>query len=243
MLEVDALDVGYGPLTVLRGVSLRVDEGEMVAVVGPNGAGKSTLLRGITGLAAVQGGRVRFEGSDITGWKTPAIARAGLSHVLEDRGLFAPMTVGENLRLGAYCSPKGSKGSDRYELVRELFPILHDRRNQAAGNLSGGEQKMLAIARALMSQPRMLLLDEPSAGLAPLVVKRLYEAVGELHADGLSVLIVEQNVRVALDVAQRGYVISVGRIEVEGAAAELRDDPHVQELYLGGGAPSASGGS
>lgn len=239
MLEVRGIDAGYGPITVLRGVTLRVDEGEMVAVVGPNGAGKSTLLRGVTGLAELRRGSVHFRGERIDGIPAHAVARRGLAHVLENRALFAPLSVEQNLRMGAYAAGRPNR-KGAYDLVYDLFPVLRDRRDQAAGTLSGGEQKMLAIARALMARPSMLLLDEPSAGLAPLVVRRLYEAISELHADGLAVVVVEQNVRVALDVARRAYVLSEGQIKAEGSSDDLKRGHEIQALYLGGATDSTA---
>lgn len=239
LLNVRDVDAGYGGLAVLHGVNLSVSEGELVALVGPNGAGKSTMMRTIVGLVRAAKGSIHYGQRDITNQSPHKVAREGLSLVLEERGLFAPLTVSQNLRLGLYAGNRGDGGSAdgarEYELVYGLFPVLHERRDQVSGTLSGGEQKMLAVGRALMSRPSMLLLDEPCAGLAPILVDRLYDAIRRLHEEeGLSVLVVEQNVRVALQLCQRAYVITNGVIRMEGQAQELMDDPEIRSLYLGG---------
>ncbi len=234
LLELDRVTSGYGRLPVLHEVSLAVGAGEIVALIGANGAGKSTLLNTVMAMVPLSGGDIRFDGASIAGAATPAIVRAGLAQVPERRQLFGAMTVEENLRLGAYAR------ADRAGVVATLdeqfrqFPILRERRRQAAQTLSGGEQQMLAIARAMMSRPRLMLLDEPSLGLAPLMVTRIMDQIVALRAAGGTVLVVEQNARAALAIADRGYVLENGRITVSGAAAELLGNPAVQEAYLGG---------
>jgi len=239
LLELDRITSGYGRLPVLREVSLTVRTGEIVALIGANGAGKSTLLNTVMGLVAVAGGSIRFDGRVISGLPTSAIVRAGLAQVPERRQLFGAMTVEDNLRLGAYVhTDRAAVEQAQTEQFRQ-FPILQERRRQAAQTLSGGEQQMLAIARAMMSRPRLLLLDEPSLGLAPLVVERIMAQIVELRAAGGTVLVVEQNARAALDIADRGYVLENGRISVEGDAAALLRNPAVQDAYLGGESGSA----
>ena len=234
MLEVVDLDVGYGDVTIVRGASLRVAEGEVVALVGTNGAGKTTLLRGISGLLPPRGGRVRFLGADVTGRAAHRLVALGLAHVPESRALFPTMTVLENLELGAYTP--GARGRWRTTLAEmcELFPVLAERQPQLAGTLSGGEQQMLAIARGLMTRPRLLILDEPSLGLAPRVVAGIFRAIELIRTRGTTVLLVEQNVRHALRVSQRGYVLENGRIALEGSSAELLSSDKVRRAYLGG---------
>jgi branched-chain amino acid transport system ATP-binding protein len=239
LLELEGVTSGYGRLPVLREVSLNVASGEIVALIGANGAGKSTLLNTVIGMVAVSGGAIRFDGRAITGMPTPAIVRAGLAQVPERRQLFGAMTVEENLRLGAYVHrERAAVAQAQAEQLRQ-FPILAERRRQAAQTLSGGEQQMLAIARAMMSRPRLLLLDEPSLGLAPLVVERIMAQIVALRAAGGTVLVVEQNARAALDIADRGYVLENGRITVAGDAAALLGNPAVQDAYLGGQGGSA----
>jgi branched-chain amino acid transport system ATP-binding protein len=231
LLELRDVEARYGPVQALHGVSLRVDEGEIVAVLGGNGAGKTTTLRAISGLVD-HSGEVRFAGERITRASPERVARLGIAHVPEGRGIFRELSVWDNLRLGAYVQGDGFDSD--YERMRGYFPWLEDRRNQQAGTLSGGEQQMLALARALMSRPRLLLLDEPSLGLAPLVVAEIFRIVGELNEkDRLSVLVVEQNARIALRSAARAYVLEVGRVAVEGAAAELAENESVRRSYLG----------
>jgi branched-chain amino acid transport system ATP-binding protein len=239
MLRLEHVSSGYGASPVLREVSLEVKRGEIVALIGANGAGKSTLLNTVMGLVRARGGSILFDGAEIGGLKTQAIVRRGLAQVPERRQLFGTMSVEENLRMGAYSSPH-----DVGERLREqfaLFPILAERRRQPAQTLSGGEQQMLAIARANMSRPRLLLLDEPSLGLAPLLVERVIADIRRLRAAGGTVLVVEQNARAALVAADRGYVIENGRVTRSGDAAALLADPAMQDAYLGGEGASTRG--
>jgi branched-chain amino acid transport system ATP-binding protein len=233
VLEVSELTVSYGGLRVLWGVSFRVGAGELVALIGPNGAGKSTALKAIAGLIPVEAGRVSFDGASLLEEPPYTRIRRGLSLVPEGRALFPAMTVGENLELGGFAVPPPDGLRPAIERVSALFPILAARRAQLAGTLSGGEQQMLAIAMALLSRPRLLVLDEPSLGLAPLVVDQLYGAVARLKRDGLTILLVEQQVFLALELADRAYVLETGRIRQEGTGRALLADPHVQAAYLG----------
>jgi branched-chain amino acid transport system ATP-binding protein len=234
LLELDRMSCGYGRSPVLHEVSLTVGAGEIVALIGANGAGKSNLLNTVMGLVTLSSGDIRFGATSIARRPTPAIVRAGLAQVPERRQLFGTMTVEENLRMGAYArADRGGIGASLEEQFRH-FPILSERRHQQAQTLSGGEQQMLAIARALMSQPQLLLLDEPSLGLAPLIVAKIMGQIAALRAAGGTVLVVEQNARAALDIADRGYVLENGRITVSGKAAELLGNPAVQDAYLGG---------
>jgi branched-chain amino acid transport system ATP-binding protein len=234
LLELDNVSSGYGRTPVLHGASLSVAKGEIVALIGANGAGKSTLLNSIMGIVPLTGGDIRFNGQSISRTQTPAIVRSGLAQVPERRQLFGTMSVEENLRLGAYtCSDRTLTAATMEEQFRQ-FPILLERRHQASQTLSGGEQQMLAIARAMMSQPKLLLLDEPSLGLAPLMVARIMDQIVALRAAGGTVLVVEQNARAALDIADRGYVLENGRITVTGKASDLLGNPAVQDAYLGG---------
>ncbi|MEJ5363866.1 MAG: ABC transporter ATP-binding protein [Desulfosoma sp.] len=236
MLIVRNLRAGYGRIEALHGVSLSVRHGEIVAIVGANGAGKSTLLRAVAGLIVPWQGEVLFEERSLAGTKPPAIVAAGIGLVPEGRWLFPPMSVLDNLRLGAYLRlRRGEKEAVREDLERvfELFPILAERRKQPAGSLSGGEQQMLAIARALMSRPKMLLLDEPSTGLAPLLVEKIFETIVQLNGEGITFLLVEQNARAALAVASRGYVLETGRMVLQGKAGDLLEDQEVKRAYLG----------
>ena len=231
LLELDGVDANYGQLQVLHGLSLRVGEGEVVAVLGGNGAGKTTTLRAVSGMVSTSGD-VRFAGERITRASPERVARLGIAHVPEGRGIFSELSVFENLQLGAYLRRNGF-GED-YERVRGYFPWLERRRDQQAGTLSGGEQQMLALARALMARPRLLLLDEPSLGLAPIVVRGLFEIVGELNEkEGLAVLVVEQNAKLALRSSSRAYVLEVGRVALEGPSAELAENESVRKAYLG----------
>ena len=235
MLELTDVDVRYGNIRALRGVSLRVAQGELVALIGSNGAGKTTTLRTISGLLRPTEGAITFEGADISRAATDRIVALGISHCPEGRRIFGGLTVGENLRLGAVSRSDRRAIAEDLEMVLGLFPLLQERLSQAGGTLSGGEQQMLAIGRALMSRPRLLLLDEPSLGLAPLMVERIFATIGELKAQGRTILLVEQNVHHALDMADRAYVMETGRITLEGPAAVLRHDPKVEQSYLGVG--------
>jgi branched-chain amino acid transport system ATP-binding protein len=233
MLEVRDLTVAYGDLRVLWGVSLAVAAGELVALIGPNGAGKSTALKAMAGLVPIEAGRVTLNGASLLDEPAYARIRRGMSLVPEGRGLFPAMTVQENLELGGFAVPPPEGLRAAIDRVSALFPILAARRRQLAGTLSGGEQQMLAVAMALVSRPRLLLLDEPSLGLAPLVVDQLYDTIGRLKASGLTILLVEQQVFLALELADRAYVLETGRIRQEGRGAALLADPHVREAYLG----------
>jgi branched-chain amino acid transport system ATP-binding protein len=230
LLELDGVEARYGPVRALKGVSLHVDEGEIVAVLGANGAGKTTTLRAVSGTVR-RSGEIRFAGKQLRGGPE-AVARAGVAHVPEGRGTFGELSVTENLRLGAYTR-RGKVDGD-IARVTDWFPWLAERGGQQAGTLSGGEQQMLALARALMSRPHLLMLDEPSLGLAPLVVREIFRIVRELNEqEGLAVLVVEQDARIALDVAHRAYVLEVGEVALTGSSAELRDDESVRKSYLG----------
>jgi branched-chain amino acid transport system ATP-binding protein len=231
LLELEDVHARYGPVEALHGVSLSVGEGEVVAVLGGNGAGKTTTLRAVSGLVSTSG-EVRFGGERITRAAPERVARAGVAHVPEGRGIFQELSVYENLRLGAYLRRKGF--AESYERACGLFPFLEARRQQQAGTLSGGEQQMLAIARALMSRPRLLLLDEPSLGLAPIVVREIFTILGDLNEkEGLAVLVVEQNAKLALRSSSRAYVLEVGRVALEGPSTELAEDESVRNSYLG----------
>jgi branched-chain amino acid transport system ATP-binding protein len=231
LLELDDVHARYGLVEALHGVSLSVGEGEVVAVLGGNGAGKTTTLRAVSGLVSTSG-EVRFAGERITRAAPERVARAGVAHVPEGRGIFQELSVYENLRLGAYLRRKGF--AESYERACGLFPFLEARRQQQAGTLSGGEQQMLAIARALMSRPRLLLLDEPSLGLAPIVVREIFGILGDLNEkEGLAVLVVEQNAKLALRSSSRAYVLEVGRVALEGPSTELAEDESVRNSYLG----------
>ncbi len=230
LLELDRVSSGYGRSPVLHDVSLTVGAGEIVALIGANGAGKSTLLNTVMGLVATSSGEIRFDGRLIARIPTPAIVRAGIAQVPERRQLFGTMSVEENLLMGGYAS--GDLSALEEQLAR--FPIMRERRHQLARTLSGGEQQMVALARAAMSRPRLLLLDEPSLGLAPMIVTRIMREIAALREAGGTVLIVEQNAHAALGIADRGYVLENGRIALEGPAAELLVNPAVQEAYLGG---------
>ena len=231
LLELEDVHARYGPVQALRGVSLTVGVGEIVAVLGGNGAGKTTTLRAVSGLVSTSG-EVRFAGDRITRAAPERVARAGVAHVPEGRGIFPQLSVRDNLRLGAYLR-RGSF-DEGYERVRGHFPWLEERDKQEAGTLSGGEQQMLAIARALMSKPRLLMLDEPSLGLAPKVVRDIFRILGELNEqDGLAVLVVEQNAKLALRSSSRAYVLEVGQVALEGPSAELAENESVRKSYLG----------
>ncbi|MDR1686050.1 MAG: ABC transporter ATP-binding protein [Desulfovibrio sp.] len=233
-LEVDDLRAGYGPVQVLHGISLHVEEGEIVTILGANGAGKTTTLLSVSGLADITGGSVRLRGRDIHTLRADEIVTLGLTQAPEGRRIFGPLSVMENLRLGAFTVKDRKSATRTLEEVFELFPRLCERRSQPAGTLSGGEQQMLAIARALMAKPSLLLLDEPSLGLAPLLVRAIFETVRAINESGVTVLIVEQNARAALKLARRGYILEMGRIVMEGDAPSLLADSGVQQAYLGG---------
>ncbi|GGQ16294.1 ABC transporter ATP-binding protein [Streptosporangium pseudovulgare] len=234
MLEISGLDVHYGGVHALRGLSLTVGPGEIVALLGNNGAGKTTTLAAASGLVRPSGGTVVFDGHDVTGGRPHRVTALGLVHVPEGRRVFSTLTVHENLQLGGYLVRDQAEVRKRIDRVYELLPRLAERRAQQGGTLSGGEQQMLAIGRALVTGPRMLLLDEPSMGLAPLVVASVMELIAQINAEGTAVLLVEQNATAALGIAHRGYVIENGERVLDGPAAELRDDPRVVEAYLGG---------
>jgi len=234
MLELRDLHVYYGHLHALKGISLEVHPGEIVTIVGSNGAGKTTTLMAISGLLRPRQGSIRYRGQDLTRMAPHEIVKVGISHCPEGRQIFAPLTVRENLLLGAYHRRDRTAVARDWAWVEALFPVLAERRHQRAGTLSGGEQQMLAIARALMSRPQVLLLDEPSLGLAPLLVNRIFEVIQELREQGVTILLVEQNAYQALQVADRAYVLETGEIKLQGPARELANDPAVKKAYLGG---------
>ncbi|MCL4800687.1 MAG: ABC transporter ATP-binding protein [Burkholderiales bacterium] len=233
LLELDGLEVAYGGIKAVKGIDLAVDRGELVCLIGANGAGKTTTLKAICGLLHPRAGRVRYDGEDITGTPSYRLVARGLAMVPEGRGIFRQLTVEENLAMGAFV--RGDRQGVRRDLERvfEIFPRLAERRTQSGGTLSGGEQQMLAIGRAMMSRPKLLLLDEPSMGLAPLLVQRIFETVCEIAREGVTILLIEQNARLALEISTRGYVMESGTIPLSGPAAELLADPRVREAYLG----------
>jgi branched-chain amino acid transport system ATP-binding protein len=233
LLELQRVHVHYGPIQALKGISLTVESGEIVTLLGANGAGKTSTLRAISGLVRPSAGRILLQDVDLAHRKPHEIVALGVGHVPEGRRIFPRLSVEENLRLGAFTVRDRAEIARRQEYVFSLFPRLAERRHQAGGTLSGGEQQMLAIGRALMMQPRILLLDEPSMGLAPVLVESIFEVIQRLNRDGTTILLVEQNARMALEVAHRGYVLETGRIVLSGPAAELAADPRVQAAYLG----------
>jgi branched-chain amino acid transport system ATP-binding protein len=235
MLTLKSVQAGYGRLPVLKGISVHVRQGEVVTLIGGNGAGKTTTLRTISGLLPPRKGAIDFAGHDLTRLPPERIVTLGLALVPEGRRVFRTLSVTANLELGAYHRRDKSEVRRDLEEIRARFPILQERAHQAAGTLSGGEQQILAIGRALMARPRLLMLDEPSMGLAPRMVTQVYQILAELKAQGTTILLVEQNARAALKVADRGYVLETGRIILDGTAADLRDDPEVQRAYLGKG--------
>jgi len=232
LLEVADIHVYYGAIEALKGVSITVEEGEVVTLIGSNGAGKSTTLRSISGLTPASSGRITFDGQEITRTAAHEIVGSGIALSPEGRHCFARMTVRENLDLGAYRR-RGPEVAADLERVFELFPRLKERERQKAGTMSGGEQQMLAIGRALMARPRLLMLDEPSMGIAPILVQRIYGTIGEINRSGVAILLVEQNANYALDIAKRGYVLETGRVVLANESQKLRDDPEVQRAYLG----------
>jgi branched-chain amino acid transport system ATP-binding protein len=232
LLEVSDIHAHYGAIEALKGVSLTVEEGEVVTLIGSNGAGKSTTLRSISGLTPASGGSVTFAGEEITRVPAHEIVSRGIALSPEGRHVFPRMTVRDNLDLGAHHR-RGPEIAEDLERVFELFPRLQERERQKAGTMSGGEQQMLAIGRALMARPQLLMLDEPSMGIAPILVQRIYETIREINSLGVAILLVEQNANYALDISTRGYVLETGRIALTNSSASLRDDPEVQRAYLG----------
>jgi branched-chain amino acid transport system ATP-binding protein len=233
VFEVKSIDVFYGDAQALYGLSLQVREGEVVTLVGANGAGKTTTLRAISGLRPVARGDIVFEGRSLLGEPAHRRAELGIALVPEGRDLWPQLTVRENLELGAYGKAARRHLSDSLERVSELFPVVKERSRQVAGSMSGGEQQMVAIARALMTRPRLLMFDEPSLGLAPVVVAQVFDTIQRLHAEGLTILLVEQNLKKALEMADRGYVVETGSISIQGTAADLLADPTIRSAYLG----------
>lgn len=234
MLKVDQIDVYYGNIQALKGVSLNVEPGEIVTLIGSNGAGKSTLLKSLSGLLKPKQGDIQYLGESIAGKPAQEIVKAGISHVPEGRRVFANMSVEENLELGAYLRKDTQGIRQDFDKIYELFPRLLERRKQLSGTLSGGEQQMLAMGRALMARPKLLLLDEPSMGLAPLLVKTIFEIIVEINRTGTTVLLVEQNANMALSVAHRAYIIETGNVVISGTASELQASDQVKQAYLGG---------
>jgi len=233
ILEVEELHVSYGAITALRGVSLRVGKGEVVALIGANGAGKTTTLRAVSGMLRPKSGRVLLEGKQIQGMKSHLLVPRGMAHAPEGRGIFLNLTVEENLDLGAYLRRDGVQVTEDREYVFGLFPKLRERRRQVGGTLSGGEQQMLAISRALMSRPKLLLLDEPSLGLAPQVVEQIFRILRDVNARGVSILLVEQNAHLALSLANHGYVLETGEVVMQGTGQTLLASPEIRRAYLG----------
>ena len=233
MLKVRDLSVHYGKIRAVRNIDMDIEKGEIVSLIGANGAGKSTTLRALSGLTKPAGGTIEFEGKNITDWSAKAIVEAGLSHCPEGRQIFPRMSVMENLELGAYTRKDKKHLQNEYDRIFEYFPVLAQRRKQFGGTLSGGEQQMLAIGRALMSKPKLLLLDEPSLGLAPLLVEKIFEIIQSINREGMTVLLIEQNAWQALNIAHRGYVLETGCVSVSGAASDLLHNDHVRKAYLG----------
>ncbi|PAE33788.1 ABC transporter ATP-binding protein [Bacillus sp. 7884-1] len=234
MLNVNGIDVFYGNIQALKGVSLEINEGEIVTLIGANGAGKSTLLKTLSGLLKPKSGSIEYLGNSISGKAPQSIVKVGISHVPEGRRVFANMSVEENLELGAYLRKDATGIRKDIQSVYELFPRLQERRKQLSGTLSGGEQQMLAMGRAIMAKPKLLLLDEPSMGLAPLMVKTIFQIIEKINQDGTTILLVEQNANMALSVADRAYVIETGRVVISGTAAELQASEEIKKAYLGG---------
>ena len=233
MLKIENLEVSYGMIKAIKGVSFEVKQGEVIALIGANGAGKTTILHTVTGLVPAKSGKIMFEGQDLL--KTPAhkIVEMGMAHVPEGRRIFGELTVYENLKLGAYTRKDKKEIADNLAMVYERFPRLLERKNQIAGTLSGGEQQMLAMGRALMSNPKIILMDEPSMGLSPIFVSEIFDIIQKISADGTTVLLVEQNAKKALSIADRAYVLETGNIVLDGSAAELMDNDSIKKAYLG----------
>jgi branched-chain amino acid transport system ATP-binding protein len=233
LLRLEDINTYYGQIHILENVNLHVDGGELVSLLGGNASGKSTTLKTILGLVTPRTGTVTFDGDDMTQRPTSYRISRGMAIVPENRRLFAPMTVLENLEMGAYLNRNGKGRKEDFDRVYSLFPLLHERRHQLAGTLSGGEQQMVAMGRALMSHPKLLLMDEPSMGLAPILVERSFEIIQQVHESGVAMLVVEQNANMALSIADRGYVLSTGRLVLEGAAKELLEHEDLRKAYLG----------
>ncbi len=233
LLELSKLEVAYGGIHAVKGINLEIGEGELVCLIGANGAGKTTTLKGICGLLPVKAGKIFYGGDDITGKPAFQLVRRGLAMVPEGRGVFGALTIEENLAMGAYIRNDTAGIKSDVERVYHLFPRLKERRRQTAGTMSGGEQQMLAMGRAMMSRPKMLLLDEPSMGLAPLMVQKVFETIVTISGEGVTILLIEQNAKLALEVSRRGYVMESGEITLSGEASSLLHDPKVREAYLG----------
>lgn len=234
MLELNDYHFYYGKIHAIKGISLHVDRGEIVSLIGGNGAGKTTTLRSISGLLGKGGsGEIRFMGQNIEKMKSHQISKMGIAQCLEGRHVFAQLTVAENLMMGAFLRPRGKESQQDLEYVYSLFPRLKEREKQLAGTLSGGEQQMLAVARALMSRPKIIMMDEPSLGLAPLIVRDIFQIIREINKQGVTILLIEQNANMALHTADRGYVMETGEIILEGAGRELLENPVIREAYLG----------
>jgi branched-chain amino acid transport system ATP-binding protein len=234
LLSIQDLQVAYGNILALQGISVEVHEGEIVTLIGANGAGKSTLLRAISGIVPIRSGKIRLGSTDLRSVPAHRIVEMGVAHVPEGRGIFANLTIQENLKLATWSRKDRKNLSQEYQRVFDLFPRLAERQNQLAGTLSGGEQQMLAMGRALMTRGRLMLLDEPSMGLAPVLVREIFQTLREINAGGTTILLVEQNARQALKLAHRGYVLETGRLTVAGTAEELMGNPSVKYAYLGG---------
>src|SRR5512132_1453590 len=233
LLALRKLEVAYGGIQAVKGIDIEVGDGELVCLIGANGAGKTTTLKGICGLLPVKSGKIRYEGKDVTGKPAYQLVQRGLAMVPEGRGVFGALTIEENLSMGAYIRSDNDGIKADVERVFELFPRLKERRRQTAGTLSGGEQQMLAMGRAMMSRPKLLLLDEPSMGLAPLMVQKVFETIVTVSKEGVTILLIEQNAKLALEVSRRGYVMESGEITLEGEAKSLLNNPKVREAYLG----------
>ena len=233
LLRLTGINTYYGLIHILQGIDIEVGEGELVSLLGGNASGKSTTLKTVLGLVSPRTGTVEFDGEDVTGKTTSYRIAHGMAIVPENRRLFGPMTVLENLEMGAYLNKDGKGRKEDFDRVYELFPLLHERRRQLAGTMSGGEQQMVAMARALMSRPKLLLMDEPSMGLAPILVERSFEIIKQVHEAGVAVLVVEQNANVSLGIADRGYVLSTGRLVLEGSAGDLLENEDLRKAYLG----------